>query len=102
MFITFVMELHSNTKNFKNLTNLIPHQDDHQLSAEWHFFCHKHRCLLTQSSFQKKQSQFEHGLIYDSCVNNIPGTIFIKINSDETPENFLCKKDIHLLIVFNT
>ena len=25
-------------KNFKNLTNLIHHQGDHQLSAEWHFF----------------------------------------------------------------
>ena len=101
MFITFVMELHSNTKNFKNLTNLISHQDDHQLSAEWHFFCHKHKCLLTQSSFQNNHN-LNVDLIYDSCVNNIAGIIFIKINSDETSENFLCKKDIHLLIVFNT
>ena len=34
------------------------------------------------------------------CVNNVPGIIFIKINTDEMSQNFLCKKDIHLLMVF--
>ena len=36
------------------------------------------------------------------CVNNVPGIIFIKINTDEMSQNFLCKKDIHLLMVFKT
>ena len=36
------MALHSNTINSKNLTNLIHHQDDRQLSAEWHFFPTSH------------------------------------------------------------
>ena len=54
MFITFVMELHSNTKNFKNLTNLIPHQDDHQLSAEWHFFLPQTQMFTNSIKFSKK------------------------------------------------
>ena len=51
-------------KHFKNLTNLIYHQDDHQLGAEWHVFATSYgaspcdgiggtvKCLVTQSSFQ--------------------------------------------------
>ena len=64
ILITLVMALHSNTKNSKNLTNLIHHQDYRQLSAEWHFFPTSHgkspcdamggtvKCLVPQLSFQ--------------------------------------------------
>ena len=64
ILITLVMALHSNTINSKNLTNLIHHQDDRQLSAEWHFFPTSHgksplnvmggtvKCLVPQLSFQ--------------------------------------------------
>ena len=79
-------------KNFKNLTNLIHHQDDHQLGAEWHFFATSYgtspcdgigntvKCLVTQSSFQNNHV-LNVDLIYDLCANNIPGIIFITINT---------------------
>ena len=63
------------------------------------FFCQKYKCLVTQSSFQNNHI-LNVDLIYDLCVKNVPGVIFIKINTDEMSQNFLCKKDIYLLIVF--
>ena len=54
----------SQYKNFKNLTNLIHHQEGHQLIAEWHFFATSHgkspcdgaggtvKRLVIHSSFQ--------------------------------------------------
>ena len=62
MFITLVMDLRSNTKNFKNLTNLIHYQDDHRLSD---IFSHSHKCLVTQSSFQNNHRILNVDLIYD-------------------------------------
>ena len=85
---------HLNSKNFKNLTNLIHHQDDHQLGAEWHVFATSYgtspcdgisgtvKCLVTQSSFQNNHI-LNVDLIYDWCVDNIPGIIFNKIKTDD-------------------
>ena len=106
----------SKYNNFKNLTNLIHHQDDHQLSAKWIFFATSygkspcdgigsakrlvtHRLakrLISQSSCQNNHI-LNVDLMHDWCVNNIPRVIFIKINTDK---NFLWKKDIPLLMVF--
>ena len=84
----------SQYKNFKNLANLIHHQDDHQLSAKLHFFSISHdkspcdgiggrvKCLVTHSSFQNNHI-LNADLMYDWCVDNIPGIIFIKINTDD-------------------
>ena len=56
----------SQYKSFKNLANLIHRQDDHQLSAKWHFFAKSPvksscngiggtvKCLVTHSSFQNR------------------------------------------------
>ena len=101
-------------KNFKNLANLVHHQDDNQLGAECHYFAKSYgkspcdgiggtvKHLTTQSCFQNNHI-FNVDLIYDLCVNNIPGIIFIKTKTDMfkiVTQNFLWKKNIHLLIVF--
>ena len=64
------------------------------MGAEWHAFaisygtspCHgiggTVKCLVTQSSFQNNHI-LNVDLIYDLCVNNIPGIIIIKINTGD-------------------
>ena len=91
----------SQYKNFQNLTNLIHHQEDHQLSAEQHFFATGHgesscdgvggtvKCLVTHSSFQNNLI-LNVDLMYNWCVDNIPGIIFIKINTDDV-QNHITK-----------
>ena len=80
-------------KNFKGLTNLIHHQDYHELSDEWEFLATSYgkspcggiggtfKHLVTQSSFQNNHI-LNVNLIYDLCVNKIPEIIFIKINTN--------------------
>ena len=79
----------SQYENFKNLTNLIQHEDDHQLSAEWHRFATSHgkspcdgvggtvKHLVTESSFQNNHI-LNIDLMYEWCVDNIPGIFFIQ------------------------
>ena len=94
----------SQYKNFKNLTNLIHHQDDHQLSAKWHFFVTSHgkspcACigsivihLVTQSNFRNNPI-LNVDLMHDWCVDNIPGITIIKINTDDV-ENHVTKSSL--------
>ena len=77
----------SQYKNFKNSANLIHHQDDHQLSGKWHFFATSHGKSPGDGiegivSFQNKHV-LNVDLKFDWSVDNSPGIIFIKINTDD-------------------
>ena len=51
-------------KNFKNLTNLIHHQGDHQLSAEWHFLLQ----VMVKALVMVQEAQL--GLVTHSSFQN--------------------------------
>ena len=91
----------SQYKKFKNLANLCNHYDDHNLSAEWHFFATSHgkspcdgiggtvKRLVARASLQapiNNQILTPHDM-YNWLKNNVDGIDFFFISQDQVKLN---------------
>lgn len=85
----------SQYKNYKNISNLCHHKQDHDVSAEWHFFATSHgksacdgvggtvKRLVARASLQSLVDPINSSeKMYDWCRQNIDGIHFQHISND--------------------